>query len=59
MQKNKEDNMEIYKQNIINYNGNPNVIKNMLLSSAIHDTAHRTNFCEQLEQWLKENGYEF
>ena len=59
MQKNKENHMEIYKQNIINYNGNPNVIKNMLLSSAIHDTAPRTNFCEQLEQWLKENGYEF
>ena len=49
--------MEKYIENIIKYNGNENVIKNMLLASCIHDTEHKTNYCEQLEKWLIENGY--
>lgn len=47
-----QNSLEIYKQNIIKYNGNENVIKNMLLAACIHDTAHKTNLHEQLENWL-------
>lgn len=49
--------MERYKQNIIKYNGNENVIKNMLLAACIHDTEHKTNYCEELENWIISNGY--
>lgn len=47
-----ENKLETYKQNIIKYNGNENVIKNMLLAACIHDTEHNTNYCEELENWL-------
>lgn len=50
-----ENKLETYKQNIIKYNGNENVIKNMLLAACIHDTEHNTNYCEELENWLN-NG---
>lgn len=50
--------METYKQNIIDYKGNKNVIRNMLLAANIHDTAHKTNYVQELENWLIVKGYE-
>ncbi len=49
--------MSEYIENIIKYNGNQNVIKNMVLASAIHDSRYKTNYCEELKKWVLENGY--
>ena len=50
--------METYIQNIIKYNGNKNVISNMLLSASIHDNSHKTNYVQELKNWLVASGYE-
>ena len=47
--------MNIYQENILKYNFNENVVKNMLLASAMHDISHDTNFHDELQKWLKEN----
>lgn len=49
--------MEKYIQNIVDYNGNENVIKNMLLAASIHDTQYNTNYCKELENWIINAGY--
>lgn len=50
--------METYKQNIIKYEGNKNVIRNMLLAASMHDISHKTNYVQELENWLNVEGYE-
>jgi len=51
--------MTKYIQNIIDYNFNENVIKNMLIAAAMHDTSYNTNYCNELENWLLTQGYQF
>lgn len=51
--------MKTYKQNIIDYKGDKNVISNMLLAACIHDTAHKTNYVQELKNWLIVEGYEY
>jgi hypothetical protein len=56
--KRKDEQMETYKQSIIKFKGNKTVINNMLFAAGIHDRQYKTNFYEELENWLISEGYE-
>lgn len=51
--------LEIYKNNIMKYNYNSNVIKNMLLASMIHDNNYKTCCYVMLDTWLKNNNIKY
>lgn len=48
--------LEIYKNNIIKYNYDNNVIKNMLICSMLHDNSYKTNCYNKLTTWLDNNN---
>lgn len=50
--------MELYKENIIKYQGDKTVIRNMLLAATMHDISHKTNYYNELQNWVITQGYE-
>ena len=45
--------------NNIKSNPTKNVISNMFLACACHDTEYHTHHCNVLEYWLRRNNYEY